>query len=437
MEDSSERKKILIDTTFLFDQYARRGIGRYGRNVIRRMILDILEKDDFEINLVGFLSLGQNLVVLEFSEFQIEEIKNKINFYTLGEPSQSTIKNAVSWPLDFVPIINKCKPDIYFAPHLERGLPSTDLINRNLEHKPKTIVMAHDAIPLVINKFSSKGPIQNKIKEKFFKLMWSGLVKADVVVTNSNFSKKDLVKYGEISEEKVKVIYLGVDQNFFDGRTIFNKDIIDQTLNTYGLQSKEYFFYDSGIEPNKSPLELLQVFDAILSLKDKDLPLKLVLTGGDFHRGIGEEIKPKTILGEDFLRIAKRLGVSENIVATDKLSDEHLTELLLESYAYLNLSSYEGFSFGPVQAMAARIPTIAANSSCTPEITDGGALLVNLDVVRTAEGPATVAKEIQKFLKDKKTMAEHLRKAQEIARRYQWDKTADETMVEVRKLVNS
>lgn len=434
MENSSapnaSLKKLLIDVTFLFDQYTKRGIGQYGRNVVKGIILESLENNLYEINLLGFLNLQQNLIALDFSSFQIEEIQNKMHFYTLGEPYHSTIKNVFSWPLYYVPIINKVKPDVYFAAHFERGLPTTETINQQLTHHTKTVVMAHDAIPLAINKFSSKGFIQNKLKERFFRLMWSGVVAADLVMTNTNFSKNDLVKFGGITEDKIKVSYLGIDQEFFNGRTIFNKDIIDQTLDLYSLKSNEYYFYDSGVEPNKSPEELLTMLKALTDVQG--LPKVLALTGSDFEKGVGKDIKPRTVLGENFLRIARKLGVIDNIVTTDKVSRDHLIELLLEARAYMNLSSYEGFSFGPVQAMAARIPAIAANASCTPEVTDGGAYLVDLEKVRDSEAVVKIAKEIKKFLND--DIASHLRKAQNIAKRYSWSKTVDETIAEIKKI---
>lgn len=431
---SSENKNILIDVTFLFDQYSKRGIGVYGRNVVKRIISTLLEKDSYVLNLIGFHNLHQNLIALNFSQFQIEEIENKINFYTLGDPFNSSLGNFLNWRKLFVPIINKVKPDIYFASHFERGLPSTKFINRELTHKPKTVIMAHDAIPLVLNKFSQKGYLQNQVKGQFFKFMWSGVQNADLVLTNSNFSKADLINYGKIEEDKIKVIYLGIDQDFFDGRKVFNKDLIDATLEAYHLKDKKYFFYDSGFEANKSTPELLNVFKSILNLNDPKLPDTLVVTGGDFHKGAGKAIRPRSILGDLFLKNAKKLGVIDNIVATDKVTENHLIELLMEAKAYINLSSYEGFSFGPLQAMAARIPTFAANASCTPEVTDGGAYLIDLQRTKTLESSEEVAKEIKKLLNSKAKLAEQLRKAQEIAKRYNWDTTVEKTLIEINKL---
>ncbi|MFS8131035.1 MAG: glycosyltransferase family 4 protein [Candidatus Dojkabacteria bacterium] len=432
---TEQKKSILIDVTFLFDQYSKRGIGVYGRNVVKRIVLQLIDEEELEINLFGFLNLHQNLIALGFSQFQIEEIGNKVNFYTLGEAFPSSLSNLVSWRKMFIPIIEKVKPDIYFASHFERGLPSTKFLNRPLIHKPKTVVMAHDAIPLVLNKYSQKGYIQNQLKGQFFKFMWSGVRNADLVLTNSNFSKGDLVNYGKIDESKIKVIYLGIDKDFFDGRKVFNKDLIDATLAAYHLKDKNYFFYDSGFEANKSTPELLNVFKGILDLNDTKLPDTLVVTGGDFHKGAGKEIRARSILGDMFLRNARKLGLIENIVATDKVTENHLIELLIESKAYINLSSYEGFSFGPLQAMAARIPAIAANSSCTPEVTDGGAYLVDLEKCKDLESAKTVAKDIKELLQSKTKLANHLRMAQEIARKYNWDTTVNETLKEISKLV--
>ena len=77
LQDS--KKSILIDVTFLFDQYSKRGIGIYGQNVIRRMILKILEEEEMDIVLLGFNTLHQNLIALGFSQFQIEGARSSMD----------------------------------------------------------------------------------------------------------------------------------------------------------------------------------------------------------------------------------------------------------------------------------------------------------------------------------------------------------------------
>ena len=57
--------------------------------------------------------------------------------------------------------------------------------------------------------------------------------------------------------------------------------------------------------------------------------------------------------------------------------EDELPGLVAGASAFVYPSLYEGFGFPVAQAMAAGVPVITSNSSCLPEITAGGALLVD------------------------------------------------------------
>lgn len=213
MNDDS-KKKILIDTTFLFDQYASRGIGRYGKEVLKRIIPIIIE-ESFELHLAGFLNLEQNLIQIGLSQFSIDNLAPKIIFHSFGQPVASSIGNIFDWNKFYKPVIDEVKPSLFFAVHLERGLPSNKILMMREDFVPRTAVMVHDAIPLAINSFSQKGFLQNQAKKFFYKFMWIGVKNADLILTNTNYSKEDIINYGKIGPEKIHVVYLGIDKSFF------------------------------------------------------------------------------------------------------------------------------------------------------------------------------------------------------------------------------
>ncbi len=126
---------------------------------------------------------------------------------------------------------------------------------------------------------------------------------------------------------------------------------------------------------------------------------------------------------------AQGLNISENIITTDKISDKDLKYLLFNSAAYINLSTYEGFHFGPVQAMAAGIPAIASDTSCTPEVTKGGAFLINL---KNLDG---AIRSIKNFLEDDNLKKSYIEKGRLVAKEYNWDKTATQTWSELKNLI--
>lgn len=429
-----EKIKILFDTTFLFDQYSKRGIGVYGRNVISRMVKKIAEENlKFEIHFIGFSTLGENLIELGYSQFTSEELSEKINFHSLGEEKPSSLQNLKDWNKLYKPVLEEIKPDIFYAIHFERGLPSVPELARSLSFKTKTVVIAHDAIPLVTNKFSSKGFIANLIKKKFFMTMWEGVKNADIVITPSNFSKQDIIKYGHVDEKKIKTIYLGVDEKFRRENYLQNKEIEEHTLEIYSLLNKNYFIYDSGLEANKGADHLAKIFKEILNTGSQKVPNYLVMIGKDFYKGEGLSIKPKSIMGDDFIKLAKKIGIAQNLITTDKISEEHLITLFFNAKGYLNLSTYEGFGLGIAQAMTAELPAFAANASCIPEIAQDGVYLIDIEKNMDYK---KIANSIKKYFESEDRIKDTVKKAKKIAANYNWDKTVNQTLNEINSLTN-
>lgn len=423
MQDKSLDKVLLIDTTFLFDQYSFRGIGKYGKEVVKRLIKLALD-EGVNVSFVGFYDLKKNLITLGLSQFAVEMYSKQINFWSLGEPVYSSLGNFKRWSKTYAPILEQVKPTVFFSANFERGLPSTLFLKKI--HNIKTVVMAHDAIPLVTNKYTSKSPIHNLIKGLFYNVMFTGIKNADLVLTNSNYSKSDLVKKGKVKESKVKAIYLGVDENFFNKT---QDRVVKHVVNSYGITPQGYFVYDSGLETNKGINELIKIFKGIIENKVENIPTKLVIVGKDFTKAQGNKIQPKNSRAEQVLRIFKKEGILNNLITTDKVSDEDLSVLIKQAYCYLNFSRYEGFGFGPLQAMASKVRVIAGNYSCTPEVTDGGAFLVETSNIKD-----TTSKIIN-YLKDEEQVRLMLEKGYQVSTRYSWDTTTEQTWKEIKNLL--
>jgi glycosyltransferase involved in cell wall biosynthesis len=432
----NKKKSILIDISFLFDQYSRRGIGVYGRNIIKRLIYQLEDQQsEYDIYLIGFGTLEQNLIELGYSQFRVEDLSRKLDFFSIGTERDSSIKNFTEWSKTYKLAIESSSPDVYYAVHFERGLPTVPSFAKKLKKIPKTIVVVHDVIPLATNKFSSKGFIQNWIKKKFYMAMWKGVQNADMVITATKFSRKDLIRYGKLKRRKIKVISLGVNNEFRIEKESTSMELAENTLEAYSLLNKPYFFYDSGVEPNKGILHLLNTFKEILKLKNLKLPNYLVIIGKDFYKGEGDDIKPRSLLGEEFLALAKKLGVSKSIITTDKISEEHLITLLANASVYMNMSTYEGFGLGIAQAMATGIPVIASNSSCYPEVTNGGAYLV--DIEKEIIDYSEIAKGIETYLADEEAVQSKVKKSLEISLNYNWNITVRETFNTIKEVIKS
>lgn len=414
-----EPSSILIDVTFLFDQYAGRGHGRYGKELLRRMLKLIIDSS-WSVHLIGYHDLEKNLMQLKFTSLGIEEIKRNIHFTSLGDPRISGISNLFRWKKDFAEAINKIEPSVFFATHFERGLPTHPRFSKMLNDVPITVVTVHDVIPMVMGTYS-RNPIKNFFKEKFYKNLFRGVRSSDLVLTPSNFSKDDLVAVGGVSEGLVKVTYLGIDSMFYVSAYDEERSVEQAILEKFELGGVQYFFYDSGIEQNKGVTELLTILHSYFALEKHILTRLVVTAGSDLEAGRGEEISAKTKLGKDFIEKAKELDILDRISVVGRVSDQELVILLHNASAYVYLSNYEGFGFGPLQAMASEVPAFVANRSCLPEITNGGAILLETEQVSES------AEQIHEILINEDKREAIVAKGKEVVEAYSWENTAKVT----------
>lgn len=422
------KPRILIDITFLFDQYAFRGIGRYGKDMLKELIPLVSEENAWELHLIGFNDLNKNLIALGFSKFRIEDINNYISFHSLGDPIKSNWKNLIRWGSSYKPILKAVEPEVFWAIHFERGIPNFGRFK--ISDQIKTVVTAHDAIPLISSSFSKKGPIINWLKGLFYKRMWNGVKNADLVIAPSNFTKNDLIEHGHVSEHKIKRIYEGVGERFFKSNIEISEEKLLDLKNRFAITGIKYFFYDSGLEGSKGIDQMIEILSEIWKGNKLEIPKYLVLTGGGaLYKGVGKDIKPRNEIGKNFLNACKKQGILDSIISTGKVNDEDLVVLLSDAYTYIYTSQYEGFGLGPVQAMAAEVPTIVANTSCLPEITAGGALLIDTkDVSKSVE-------IVTEFLSNANQMNEFVQKGKEVVKKYNWELAAKETWIAIKGLV--
>ncbi len=429
--DLQRKYKIAVDTTFLFDQYNSRGIGTYGKEVIRRLIKFVVTEPNWEIHLLGFHDLEKNLMQLKFSKLSIEDLEKDIHFHSLGKPTLSSLGNYRRWSKTYKPAIENIKPDIFFAVHFERGLPTIPSFAKSLKHKPKTAVMVHDVIPIILNTYSPKSRLHNAVKKYYYNYMFKGAQNADLVFVPSDLSKKDAIEFGKISEVKIVRIYHGVDPMFFKKNNQTEPATKDAIFEKFKLKNKSYFFYDSGFEANKGIDELIGILKEYFGNAKKSVDYIALTSGLHLKPGLGKEIKSISKLGKKFLFKARKAGILDNVIALGRVTDEELTTILNSANAYLYFSQYEGFGFGPVQAMAAEVPAITANKSCIPEITRDAALL--LDTQDFGED----AKKIHKFLSDEQEIKKRIKQGKKVVAYYDWDISAENTWNNLKKLIES
>jgi glycosyltransferase involved in cell wall biosynthesis len=224
--------------------------------------------------------------------------------------------------------------------------------------------------------------------------------KAVRIATVSEFSKMEISKNYHIPAEKIDVVYSGINPFF-------------HPLDSSGKQSAQkkfangdpYYIYVGSLHPRKNIPALIRAYSLFRSKNESRI--KLVLAGPGFW---GMKAIREAILQSKF---------QDDIIQTERLTDQDLALALGGALALTFVSYYEGFGIPLIEAMACDVPVIASNGSGLAEIAGDAALLVNPHQVEEI-GDAMVKVASSEKLRD-----ELIAKGRVQRQKYSWDRTAD------------
>ena len=232
-----------------------------------------------------------------------------------------------------------------------------------------------------------------------FSLDYAGIRKATAVISVSEATKRDLVEHLEIPEERVFVVYEGVDHDLF--RPV-----------TTRLLADPYLLFVGSEHPRKNMITLLRAF-ATVKQDRRFRDLKLVKIG---RAGRREAPFRETTLGA-----VRELGLEGDVVFTEEVSDEALRAYYSGAECFVLPSLLEGFGLPPLEAMACGCPVIVANAGALPEIGGDAAVIVEpLD-------DRALAAAITRILADEGARKEVVRLGLRRAANFSWERTARET----------
>jgi len=172
------------------------------------------------------------------------------------------------------------------------------------------------------------------------------------ILTVSNFSKSEIIKYLKIDEEKIEVIYNAVANNLDNG---FEDSHISSAIDS--VLNHKYILAVGSIDPRKN---LQRLIDSFLELKLEDYKLLLVgKTSSHFN--------------------VKLRAVSQSIIFTGFVSDSDLSVLYKKCEFFIYPSLYEGFGIPPLEAMKNGCAVIVSDIPSLKEVCSDAALYVNPD----------------------------------------------------------
>ena len=226
--------------------------------------------------------------------------------------------------------------------------------------------------------------------------------RCDRLIAVSHYTKADIIKYTGYPEDKIDVIYSGIDQDLYQPHP---KDNL--LHERYGLEHP-FLVYVSRIEaPAKNHLNLIRAFE--LLKQRHQLPHDLVFAGPDWS---GSEIVRDYVLQSPFKANIRLLGAIPN-------------EDIVRLYSHCDLmafpSLFEGFGFPLLEAMACGAPVACSNLTAMKEVAEGYAALFN------PHHPESIAQAIMTVL-DNPDKASIGSRGREYAAKFLWKNTAQQVL---------
>lgn len=348
------------------------GLGRYTRNLLKAMT-DCSQQHDFAV--FAPKEFREEVLSLRRTRF----IPVTSSYYSLRE---QTI---------FLSSLLKERTDLIHFLHF----------NAPIFYRRPFVVTIHDLTRFYFPAQKNKGNFHQWAYEKVFRSVAN---RARKIITVSEHTRRDLIRYFPKTSAKTAVIYEGVDHCQFNCNDIAEEND-QETIKALGIEGNYLLFVGVWMTHKNLP-RLLQSFR---KLREKGYRGKLVITG---------EGKPHHV---NVPKLINELNLTD-VITPGFVEDEKLPALYRRAELFVFPSLYEGFGLPPLEAMACGVPVAASRVSSIPEILGDCAAYFD---PYSVEGMAETVFEI---LNDEKKKNKIIALGKRQAEKYSWEKCAEETL---------
>lgn len=250
----------------------------------------------------------------------------------------------------------------------------------------KQIGIIHDVIPL---QFPQHFPVGLRGKLNTWRNK-EAIKHYDVIITDSEVSKKNIVEKLRVLSSKLRVIYPGLTSVFTDSKseTLNTKQITNSNLKNSDLFRisklgfRNYSIYVGDVTWNKNLVNLAK------AIKLGTLPC--VFVGKTFTSNV-----PTNSWTSEFHEFMKIIKEDKRFSFPGFVSDNQLKTLYKDAVANILVSREEGFGFSYFEAASQKTPSILSDIEIFHETSGEAALFVDQN------SPESIAQAIKNILEDK------------------------------------
>lgn len=360
------KPKIVIDALSLLAPLT--GVGRYTFEVSKAVT------DSKKFDIEYFYGYFSKILTTPKNSTKVKSLHS---FIVKNEKIKKVVR-AIVFELSGL----FCKKyDLYWQPNF--------IPNKNIKAK-KIITTVHDFSWELYPQFQPLERVEY-FKNNFYKM----IQKSDYIITGSFFSKEEILQRLDFKEERIKVIYHGINHDIFK---VYDDLTLDMEL------PKKFIFSVGSIEPRKNLLGLLRAYAALP--QDLKNEYKLVLAG---FKGWENDLVMELIEKN-----------ANHIVYLGFVDDVKLAKIYNLASLFVYASFYEGFGLPPLEAMACGTPVVCSSASSLSEV--GGDSVVYCD----PHDEESIKEKMELLLRDENLREKMAQKGLQRASCFSWEKSAFE-----------
>ncbi len=257
----------------------------------------------------------------------------------------------------------------------------------------RAVVTIHDCIHLMFPQY-----LPNRMAYAYARAsLWAAARRAARILTVSETSKADILRYCDVPADHIIVIYNAIDDRF---STAPGEVAIQRVRERYQLDGP-FALYVGNIKPHKNLERLIDAFNLVRRGGFERLELLI----------IGDQISKYPRLR----RAVDRHKLHKHVRFLGFVPDDTLAALYRLATVFVFPSLYEGFGLPPLEAMASGTPVVTSNRSSLPEVVGDAAVLVD------PYSAASIAEGIQQVLGDASLRRALSERGLARARQFSWE----------------